>query len=104
MTHYRFKVMPFGLNIAPRIFTKLVTVVVKHLRERNICVAAYLDDWLVWAPSEQQYTSDCQLVMQELEKRVFPDKQEEIDLRASQEVYLVRSPMSYRNWRKVFSW
>ncbi|MEL7196568.1 MAG: reverse transcriptase domain-containing protein, partial [Bacteroidota bacterium] len=33
---YRFKVMPFGLNIAPRMFTKLVNVVIKCLRQKNV--------------------------------------------------------------------
>ena len=48
---YRFKAMPFGLNIAPRIFTKLVGVIIRHLRLVGIRVFAYLDDWFIWAES-----------------------------------------------------
>ena len=48
---YRFKAMPFGLNVAPRIFTKLASSVVRILRMRGIQVIAYLDDWLIWASS-----------------------------------------------------
>ena len=32
--------MPFGLNIAPRIFTKLVNCVVKRLRIQGVLVVA----------------------------------------------------------------
>ena len=41
--------MPFGLNIAPRIFTKLTDTIIQVLRSQGILVAAYLDDWIVWA-------------------------------------------------------
>ena len=41
---YAFKAMPFGLNIAPRIFTKLADSIVQVLRSQQILVAAYLDD------------------------------------------------------------
>jgi len=41
--------VPFGLNIAPQIFIKLCTVIIKELCLRGIKIFAYLDDWLVWA-------------------------------------------------------
>ncbi|XP_068211771.1 uncharacterized protein [Palaemon carinicauda] len=53
---YVFRAMPFGLNIAPRIFTKVIDTVVQQLREKELQVAAYLDDWLVWAPSARECT------------------------------------------------
>ena len=46
---YAFRAMPFGLNIAPRIFTKLTDTIIQVLRSQGIMVAAYLDDWIVWA-------------------------------------------------------
>ncbi|XP_068217608.1 uncharacterized protein [Palaemon carinicauda] len=46
---YTFKVMPFRLNIAPRIFKKLLETVVQELRTQGIQLVAYLDDWLIWA-------------------------------------------------------
>ena len=48
---YAFRAMPFGLNIAPRIFTKLTDSIIQVLRSWQILVAAYLDDWIVWAPT-----------------------------------------------------
>ena len=40
---YTFRTMPFRLNIAPRILTKIGEVVVQLLRRRGFQVAAYLD-------------------------------------------------------------
>ena len=46
--------MPFGLNIAPRIFTKVMAHVIKILASEGIFVLIYLDDLLIVAPTEQQ--------------------------------------------------
>ena len=44
---YHFRMVPFILNIMPRVFTKLVNVIVTGLRRQGVNVAAYLDDWLM---------------------------------------------------------
>jgi hypothetical protein len=44
---YEFRVLPFGLNTAPRVFTRVATAVAAHLRRRGIRIHVYLDDWLV---------------------------------------------------------
>ena len=49
---YQFKSLPFGLNIAPLVFTKLTRMVQQELRLKGIQLAAYLDDWLIWGPTE----------------------------------------------------
>ena len=43
---YQWKVMCFGPTSAPRVFTKLVSVVAAYLRIQNDRLAVYLDDWL----------------------------------------------------------
>ena len=68
---YAFTSMPFGLNIAPRIFTKLGDAVVQELRRRGINVAAYLDDWLIWAPSAAQCLESGRLVIEFLSSLGF---------------------------------
>ena len=45
--HYQFRAMPFGLAVAPRIFTKLMAVIGSYLRAREIQIYMYLDDWLI---------------------------------------------------------
>jgi hypothetical protein len=39
--------MPFGITVAPRVFTKLMAAVGGHLRSQQIHIFMYLDDWLV---------------------------------------------------------
>ncbi|KAG6932858.1 hypothetical protein G0U57_020428, partial [Chelydra serpentina] len=45
--HFQFVVLPFGLSMAPRVFTKCIAVVAAALRRRRIQVFPYLDDWLI---------------------------------------------------------
>lgn len=44
---YEFNCMPFGLSIAPYIFTKLLKPVVQKLREQGTVCVVYLDDILI---------------------------------------------------------
>ncbi|XP_066986092.1 uncharacterized protein [Macrobrachium rosenbergii] len=64
---YSFRVMPFGLNVAPRIFTKLGETVVQELRSQGIMLVAYLDDWLIWAPNDTECRRATRKVIQFLE-------------------------------------
>ena len=41
-------------NIAPWIFTKLVSVRVKELREKGVKIFAYLDNWIIWESNPQR--------------------------------------------------
>ena len=43
---YQFRVMAFGPKVAPRTFTKCVTVVAAFLRQQSLKLSVYLDDWL----------------------------------------------------------
>ena len=51
---FQFKVMPFGLNIAPRIFTKILQPIHAKLSSLGVHVLMYLDDWLLMAPSKAE--------------------------------------------------
>ncbi|KAJ1098777.1 hypothetical protein NDU88_003884 [Pleurodeles waltl] len=51
--HYQFAVLPFDLTSAPRVFTKVMSVVAAELRKRGIAVLPYLDDWLIKAKSPE---------------------------------------------------
>lgn len=39
--------MPFGLAIAPRVFTKLMVVIGQYLWLRQVHIYMYMDDWLI---------------------------------------------------------
>ena len=51
--NWRFRAMPFGLNIAPLVFTKLIKFTVNKLAEENIWCLPYLDDLLIIAHSKE---------------------------------------------------
>ena len=44
---YQFTCLCFGPAVAPRVFTKVVSVAVAHLRTLNLRLAVYLDDWFL---------------------------------------------------------
>ncbi len=48
---YQYKVLPFGLSLSPRVFTKVLEAALVPLREAGIRVLNYLDDWLILAQS-----------------------------------------------------
>ncbi|KAL0169213.1 hypothetical protein M9458_033809, partial [Cirrhinus mrigala] len=48
---YQYKVLPFGLSLSPRVFTKVAEAALSPLREMGICILDYLDDWLILAHS-----------------------------------------------------
>ena len=46
--------LPFGINLAPRVFTKILRPVHSMLAAKGVNLLMYLDDWLVYAPSQHQ--------------------------------------------------
>jgi len=44
---YEFSCLPFGISVAPRVFTKLLRPVVTHLRSLGYANIIYLDDILI---------------------------------------------------------
>ncbi|KAL0201521.1 hypothetical protein M9458_004708, partial [Cirrhinus mrigala] len=60
---YQFKVLPFGLALAPRTFTKCINAALSPLRQSGIRILNYLDDWLVIAQSRDTLENHkCQLL------------------------------------------
>jgi ribonuclease HI len=50
---FQFKVLPFGLSTAPRVFTKILAPIVGSLHLRGVHIYPYLDDCLIVAKSRQ---------------------------------------------------
>ncbi|KAL0199681.1 hypothetical protein M9458_002868, partial [Cirrhinus mrigala] len=49
---YQYRVLPFGLALSPRTFTKCVDAALVPLRLQGIRILNYIDDWLILAESE----------------------------------------------------
>ena len=50
--YYQFTCLPQGLSSAPRIFTKVMRVVLSYLRCHSVRIAAWIDDFFIAAPSK----------------------------------------------------
>lgn len=59
---YHFTAMPFGLSVAPAVFTGMMNVALKKVREMNVNTIAYLDDWLLWG----QTKNDCLVALKKV--------------------------------------
>ncbi|CAJ0929554.1 unnamed protein product [Ranitomeya imitator] len=52
--HFQFTAMPFGLSMAPRVFTKVMLEVMAYLRHQDTLIVLYLDDFLIIGNSASQ--------------------------------------------------
>ena len=52
---FAFQGLPFGLNTAPRVFTKLIKPIAAYLRKRGIRIIVYIDDFLILGSSILTY-------------------------------------------------
>jgi len=48
---YQYRVLPFGLGLSPRTFTKCMDAALAPLRLQGIHILNYIDDWLILAQS-----------------------------------------------------
>ncbi len=63
---YQYKVLPFGLSLSPRVFTKVVEAALVPLRDQGVRILNYLDDWLILAQSRRQLSAHRDLVLKHL--------------------------------------
>ncbi|KAI2648082.1 ORF V: Enzymatic polyprotein [Labeo rohita] len=63
---YQYKVLPFGLSLSPRVFTKVAEGALNPLWRKGIRILNYLDDWLIMAHSRDQLCEHRDLVLQHL--------------------------------------
>ncbi len=64
---YQYTVLPFGLSLAPRTFTKCMDAALSPLRQMGIRILNYLDDWLVLTLSEVELLYHRSLLLSHLE-------------------------------------
>merc|ERR1712106_1302097 len=69
--YYQFTCLPQGLTSAPRIFTRIMRVVMSHLRSRGLRISAWLDDLLLAASSASLTASQTNTTLGTLEELGF---------------------------------
>ncbi|KAJ1095605.1 hypothetical protein NDU88_000764 [Pleurodeles waltl] len=87
--HYQFAVLPFGLTSAPRVFTKVMSVVAAELRRKGIAVFPYLDDWLIKAKSPELVSHHLQSTTQLLFDLGFSVNEPKSHLEPSQRLLFI---------------
>lgn len=65
--HFQYQALPFGITIAPRIFTKIVAEMSAHLREKEGILIPYLDDVLLVGKSESAVKNQIDLQLDVLQ-------------------------------------
>ena len=68
---YQFRVLPFTLNTAPQVFTRLGHTVAGYLHRPGISVVQYLDDWLIHHPDRQVLLLHQAQLLKTLDQVVF---------------------------------
>ena len=65
---YQYKVLPFGLALSPRVFTKVAEAAIVPLKEQGVRILNYLDDWLILASSREQLCEHRDMVLAHLSR------------------------------------
>ncbi|KAI2651800.1 ORF V: Enzymatic polyprotein [Labeo rohita] len=63
---YQYKVLPFGLSLSPRVFTKVAEAALSPLWQTGIRILNYLEDWLLIAHSRDLLCEQRDLVLRHL--------------------------------------
>jgi len=63
---YQCTALPFGLAMAPRVFSKIMRPWVTLMREKGVRMIQYLDDILIMASTKEQFRAHMKLVMEML--------------------------------------
>ena len=78
---HKFHSLPFGLALAPRVFTKCVEAAIAPLRQQGLRLFNYLDDWLLCVCSRAAAVQDCHLLVAHLHHLGFVINREKSVLR-----------------------
>ena len=86
---FQYKVTPFGLSLAPMLFTRVVLVLIAWLRLRGIRLHAYLDDVLILGDSPQQVLHALMMTIQVFTWAGFIINVKKSDLTPSQDLVYI---------------
>ncbi|KAK2553629.1 Gag-Pol polyprotein [Acropora cervicornis] len=85
-TLFEFICLPFGLSLAPRVFTKVLKPFVASIRNKGIRLVIYLDDMAIISSSRELSSQEAGIVVQFLESLGFIINKEKSVLFPSQKI------------------
>ncbi|KMQ91154.1 reverse transcriptase and recombinase, partial [Lasius niger] len=68
---YEWSCVPFGLSVAPWLYTKMMKPVKNVFRERELLSVVYLDDWLCFGKTKEECAENIEVTKQTLESLGF---------------------------------
>ncbi|KAK7105998.1 hypothetical protein V1264_017305 [Littorina saxatilis] len=81
---FQFRALPFGLSLAPWIFTMVVRQFCALIRGQGIRLRTYLDDWLIQNQAQSLCLSHTQIVLREAAELGFRNNSTKSELTPSQ--------------------
>lgn len=81
---FQFRVLPFGLSLAPYVFTKILKPVLKWARRKGIRISAYLDDLIIVAANKELSRLHTSMILKRLETLGFLVKKSKSQLEPTQ--------------------
>ena len=60
---WQFRVLPFGLSLSPRVFSRCVAAALGPLHKQGLKILPYLDDWLICAGSREEVVQHTELLL-----------------------------------------
>ncbi|XP_070210298.1 uncharacterized protein [Littorina saxatilis] len=95
---FQFRALPFGLSLAPWIFTMIVRQLCALVRQQGIRLRVYLDDWLVLNQLESLCDQHTRIVLQTARDLGFSVNQGKSDLVPSQQFTYLGMVFDTRAW------
>ena len=87
---YQFQVLPFGLNTAPQVFTRLGHTVTGYMHRQGISVIPYQDDWLIHHPDRKVLLRHQAELMNTLDLVGFVLNRKKSELDLTQDIQFLR--------------
>lgn len=84
---YQFKVLPFGLSLAPLVFTKVLRPLLHWAWKKGIRISAYLDDLIIAAATKELSAKATRMVLLKLKNLGFLTKETKSSLTPSQTLH-----------------
>ena len=83
---WQYKVLPFGLSLSPRVFTKVAEGALAPLWEVGVRILNYLDDWLIMARSREELCDHRDFVLRHLSQLGLQVNREKSKLSPAQRI------------------
>lgn len=100
---YEFVTLPFGLSLAPRVFSRCIETALSPLRHRGLRISAYLDDYLVCAHSRERARLDTEILTSHLTNLGFRINYSKSQLIPSQEIEYLGLRINSVSYRAMLS-